>query len=52
MKKKMSKSEKTCPDCHGEGVLWEVSENYETHDAYECERCKGTGTLEEEPRHG
>ena len=30
-------------------MLWECSENYDTHDAHECERCNGAGTLEEEP---
>lgn len=34
-----------CPDCHGEGLLWEMDELETTHWAVRCERCNCVGFI-------
>lgn len=47
-KKKNKKKKKHCYECHGEGYVWEYSDNpyvMFTGVTHECFKCKGKGKV-------
>lgn len=38
-----------CPECDGEGLLWECDDQYTTHSACRCKHCNCVGYILDVP---